>query len=215
MNRADLSKIWAFTEGFATPSPLEELVREQAQMLGAGPVSASVADALTVFAAAKAPAQVVDVGCGGGVATLALLKGMPAGAALTAIEIDPTRAQATRTAIAQGGYSSSHRTRVITGDSRQVLPHLSDAAYDLAFVDLGDELAEEATYQCLNLLKPGGLLLVHQPLGADGAVTSPARRDPTTVSLRRMLTDIASCTQDVHVSLMPVGAGLFAVQRIR
>ncbi|WP_421084796.1 O-methyltransferase [Rothia nasimurium] len=214
MNRADLSKMWAFAEDFSSPSPYEELVREQAQMLGAEPVSASVADALTVFAAAKAPAQVVDVGCGGGVATLALLKGMPAGSALTALEIDPTRAQATRTALAQAGYASSHRTRVITGDARDVLLHLSDAAYDLAFVDIGDELAEAAVYQCLNLLKPGGLLLVHRPLGSDGAVATPSRRDEITVSLRRMLTDIAACAQDVHVSLLPVGAGLFAVQRI-
>lgn len=212
MNAQELARSWAYTEGFPTESAVLTRARQAAERLDASPVTPSVASLLTVLAAATGAEHAVEVGCGAGVSTVALLTGLRRGAALTAIDIDSTRCQATRSLLTGAGLGSTHRVRVITGDAAQVLPRLSANSYDLAFIDAGAEIAEQLVYDALALLEPGGLLLLHDPLAA-GVVANPTARDAVSVSLRTVLTEVAACTDDVHVSLLHTGAGLFLVYK--
>ena len=72
---------------------------------------------------------------------------------------------------------------MITGRALDVLPRLTDGAYDMVVVD-GDK-GEYAAYveQALRLLRPGGVLALDNMLWHD-KVADPAARDETTTALR-------------------------------
>lgn len=212
MNTHEQTRSWVYAEEFPQENPVLIQARKNAERLGASGVAPSVASLLTVLAASTKAQHAVEIGTGCGVSTVALLQGLPAGAALTSIDIDSTRSQATRTLLAASALDKNHRVRVITGDAADVLPRLSAGSYDFALIDAGAEQAEQFVYDALALLEPGGLLVLHDPL-AGGSVASPTARDAVSVSLRRVLTDVAACTDDVHVSLLFAGAGLFLVHK--
>ncbi len=86
--------------------------------------------------------------------------------------------RAAREAYAAAGIAHQ-RTRVITGPALEVLPRMSDGAYDMVLVD-----ADKAGYpayvdHALRLLRPGGLLALDNMLWHD-RVADPAVRDETT-----------------------------------
>lgn len=208
----DRNAVWAFTEEFPQESDDLRAARRAAQSLGADAVSAQVASLLTVLAATKNAQNVLEIGTGAGVSTVALLEGMQPGTAMTTVDIDASRIQRARTIIMDSRLGKNHRVRTITGDAQQVLPRLSTGSYDLALVDVSSSVTELTVYQALALLKAGGLLVVHNALNA-GSVANPAARDETTAAHRRMINDIADCTDDVYVSLLHAESGVYLVYK--
>ena len=69
---------WAWSESRATEDDVVLRARERAAELDVPPVSEGTAALLTVLAATRAPAAVVEVGTGAGVSGLALMRGLPA-----------------------------------------------------------------------------------------------------------------------------------------
>ena len=115
---------------------------------------------------------------------------MPSDGILTTIDVEAEHQRAARKAYAAAGVAPQ-RTRVITGRALDVLPRLTDGAYDMVVVD-GDK-GEYAAYveQALRLLRPGGVLALDNMLWHD-RVADPAARDETTTALRdlgKMLRD--------------------------
>ena len=201
----------AFIEEYPRQSELMQQTRAEGEHSGVSGVSAPVASLLTVLAAVSAAQNTVEVGTGSGVSTLALLEGLPEGSALTTIDIDSTREQTAKEAIKAAGFDKTHRVRAITGDAAHVLPRLSENSYDLAFIDADAEHFEHYVYECLALLKTGGLLIVHDALN-NGAVASPTARDEVTNSHRSVLNSLREI-DDIFVSLVHAGLGLFLVYK--
>lgn len=212
MNTNQQIRSWRYAEEFPYETPSLTQARQQAERQSAAPVAPSVASLLTVLAASTGAEHAVEIGTGCGVSTVALLLGLREGAALTSLDIDAAHSQLTRELLAEAGLDKNHRVRIITGDATDVLPRLSAASYDFAFIDAGADQAEQFTYDALALLEPGGLLVVHDPL-AGGTVADPVARDARSVSLRRLLTDVAACVDDVHVSLVFAGSGLYLIYK--
>ena len=77
--------------------------------------------------------------------------------------------------------SAPKRARLITGRALDVLPRLTDGAYDLVFCDADG--AEYAAYldQALRLLRPGGVVAFDNALWHD-RVADPAQRDAATTA---------------------------------
>ena len=100
----------------------------------------------------------------------------------------------------------SGRVRLIAGRALEVLPRLSDAAYDLVFCDA--QRAENLDYleASLRLLRPGGLVVFAGAL-AGGKVADPSARDADTVALRELARRVRDETRLVAASL-PIGQGL-------
>lgn len=201
----------AFCEEFANEDAVMRQAREHSARLGVRAVSPSVASLLTVLAAVSNAQQAVEVGTGSGVSTVALLRGLPQGSALTTIDIDSTREQLAREAIKASGAESTHRVRAITGDASAVLRRLSEDAYDLAFVDADADQFETYVYDCLALLKSGGLLIAHDALNS-GSVASPTTRDAVTQSHRSVLNALRDI-DDIFISLLYAGEGVFLVYK--
>lgn len=179
--------------------------RARAAEVGVEPVSTGVAAALRLLAAAVAARNVVEVGTGTGVSGLSLLAGMRPDGVLTSVDVEAEHQRLAREAFAEAGVAHQ-RTRLIAGRALDVLPRLSDGAYDVVLCDA--EPREQAAYleQALRLLRPGGLVAFHGALGHD-RVGDPAQRDPDTVTARELGRALLEDERLVP-ALLPVGDGL-------
>lgn len=208
---ADKSTSWSYTEGL----PQEDLVlrraRERSHELGLFAVTPGVAAVLTVLAATSKAQTAVEIGTGAGVSGVALLRGLGPRAVLTTIDPDVDHLRAAREAFAEAG-APANRTRTISGRGQDVLPRLTDSAYDLVFIDADKPSFPEYVEQGVRLLKPGGLLIVNDALDKD-RVSDPAIREANTVTLRRVGKLIRD-NEALHSAMLPTGDGLLlAVKR--
>jgi predicted O-methyltransferase YrrM len=202
---------WAYAENFLHEDDVLARARGRAAELGCTPVHPGSGAALTVIAAALAARAVVEIGTGAGVSGLYLLRGMPADGVLTTIDVEVENQRAAREAFAEAGIRAN-RTRVIPGRALDVLPRLTDAAYDLVLVD-ADKI-EYGAYleQALRLLRPGGVLAVDNALWHD-RVADPAQRDEVTTAVREMGKAVRDDERLVP-AMLPCGDGLLlAVKR--
>ena len=158
--------------------------RARAQELGCPAIHPGAGAALSVIAASLSARAVVEIGTGAGVSGLYLLRGMPSDGVLTTIDVEVENQRAAREAFAEVGVRPN-RTRLIPGHALDVLPRLTDGAYDL--VVLGADRVEYVDYleQSLRLLRRGGVLAVDNALWRD-RVADPAQRDPVTTAIREV-----------------------------
>ncbi|MCC3273938.1 O-methyltransferase [Arthrobacter zhangbolii] len=203
--RADKQTSWSYTEALPTEDEVLLRARERSYELGVSAVSSGVGAALTVLAAASKAATVVEVGTGAGVSGVCLLRGLGRNAVLTTIDSDVDHLRAAREAYAEAGIPGN-RTRTISGRAAEVLPRLTDAAYDMVFID-----ADKASFplyvdQAVRLLKRGGLLVVNDALD-HGKVADPAVREATTNTLRKVGKAIRE-NENLASAMLPTGDGL-------
>lgn len=208
---ADKQTSWSYTEGLPAEDEVLLRARERSYELGVATVSPGVAAALTVLAAGSKAHTVVEIGSGAGVSGVCLLRGLPANAVLTTIDSDVDHLRAAREAYAEAGIPSN-RTRTISGRAADVLPRLTDGAYDLVFVDADKPSYPLYVERAVRLLKSGGMLLINDALDKD-RVSDPAIREETTNTLRQVGKSIRE-NEDLISTVLPTGDGLLlAVKR--
>lgn len=198
---------WAYAEGFIEPDEGITRAAEEGAALGASPVSPAVGSVLRLLAAAVNARHVVEVGTGAGSSGLWLLAGMAADGVLTSIDIEPEHQRLARKAFLASGIPPQ-RTRVIAGDATQVLPRLTDGAYDLVLVDAAKTSYPQYAEEAIRLLRSGGVLVLDNMLWHD-RVADPAQRDESTTVLRDLGKTLREDERLVP-TLLPVGDGLFA-----
>jgi predicted O-methyltransferase YrrM len=202
-----------YTEEFLGEDDVVLAARERAAQLGTGAVLPGTGAALGVLAAAAGARAVVEIGTGTGVASLYLLRGMPDDGVLTTIDAEVEHHRAAKEAFAEAGLRPT-RTRTISGRALDVLPRLTDAAYDLVLLSLtGDmlEAAPEYLAQAVRLLRAGGVLVIDRALWHD-RVADPARRDEATTAVRELGRAVRSDDR-LRPALLPVGDGLLVAVR--
>ena len=97
-------------------------------------------------------------------------------------------------------------TSPAVGRALDVLPRLSDAAYDIVFVD-GDKTEYPAILtQAKRLLRVGGLAIFDNILWS-GRLADPGERDAETVALRDVTTTVKD-DDDWLPALLTIGDGL-------
>lgn len=202
---------WAFAEEFVPEDEVLMRARDRAEELGCTPVGAGAGAALRVLAAAVRAKAVVEIGTGTGVSGLWLLRGMPEDGVLTTIDVEAEHQRAARQTFTEGGIRPN-RARVITGRGLDVLPRLTDGAYDLVLVDADKQDVDAYLEQALRLLRSGGVLAVDNALWHD-KVADPAQRDETTTAIRELGKRVRG-HEDLVPALLPCGDGLLvAVKR--
>ena len=206
----DKAQSWAYCEDFGTEDEVLLKARERAAQLGCTPVSPGSGAVLSVLAAAVAAHAVAEIGTGAGVSGLYLLRGMPADAVLTTIDVEVEHQRAAREAFADEGVRPT-RTRLIGGRALDVLPRLTDGGYDLVFVDADPEHYPDYLAQAVRLLRPGGVLAIDDALWQD-RVADPAKRDEVTTTIR----EVGRAVRDdarLLSALLPTGDGLLVAVR--
>ncbi|MGN6753616.1 MAG: O-methyltransferase [Intrasporangium sp.] len=199
---------WAHAEEFIAPSEHVDAARRRAEELGVGSIDNGAGATLRVLAAAIAAKAVMEVGTGAGASGLWLLAGMAPEGVLTTIDIEPEHQRAARDAFTAAGIAHQ-RTRVITGRASEVLPRMTDGAYDMLVVD-----ADRAGYpayveQASRLLRPAGTLV----MSWTDKEADPAARDADTRTLREVGRHMRD-QEHFTTALLPVSSGLLvAVKR--
>ncbi|HSV65781.1 MAG TPA: O-methyltransferase [Mycobacteriales bacterium] len=196
-----------YVESFLAEDATLAGARARAAELGCQPIGPAGGATLRFLATVLDARAVVEVGTGTGVSGLYLLRGMRPAGVLTTVDAEPEHSRAARQAFAEAGVRP-HRTRLISGDAAEVLPRLTDAAYDLVFCagttrEYGDYLEE-----ALRLLRPGGVVCFDHALWRD-RVADPSARDPDTVAIRDLGRTVRD-RDDLVPVLLPVGDGLLA-----
>ena len=198
---------WAYAEEFVTENDVTERARRRGEELGAAPVGTGAGAVLRLLAAASKAKSVIEIGTGAGTSGLWLLQGMPSDGILTTIDVEPEHQAAARRSFQESGVAPQ-RTRVISGRALDVLPRMTDAAYDMVVVD--GEKTEYPAYveHAIRLLRSGGVLVLDNMLWHD-RVADPAARDEQTTVLR----DLGKTLRDddrLLPALLPVGDGVLA-----
>ncbi len=204
---------WLFAERFRAEHPEAHRAREAAADVEGAPVSSGVATLLTFLARTIRARAVVEVGSGAGVSGLALLSGMVPGGVLTSIDPDPEGQRLARDVFRRAGLPTN-RNRLITGPALVVMPKLSDAAYDLVFIDADPLESGEYVEQAERLLRDGGLLVLNNVLGED-RVADPDNDDDEAIVLRETLEAINQMGDSWVSTLLPVGDGVVVATRTR
>jgi predicted O-methyltransferase YrrM len=214
MREADISgqkpATWAYSEGFVVEDDILERARGRAEELGCTPVQPGAGAALRLLAAALGARTVVEVGTGTGVSGLWLLGGMPDDGVLTSIDIETEHQKAAREAFAEAGIAPN-RTRLISGPALDVLPRLTDGAYDLVVCDADKKEYREYLEQALRLIRPGGVVAFDNALWHD-RVADPAQRDETTTIIRELGKAVRDDPRLIP-AMLPVGDGLLVAVR--
>ncbi|GAA1079920.1 O-methyltransferase [Nocardiopsis composta] len=203
----------AHLEHYADDDPALAWVREAAGAdPGAQPVSAACGAALRFLAAAIGARAAVEVGTGYGGSGIWLLRGMRPDSILTTVDIDPVCQETARDAYREAGFSAN-RTRLIRGRALEVLPRLTDGAYDLVFADAMKSEYPAYLAEALRLLRPGGVVVFHDALestpAGDGPLSAP---DPGTAAVREVGRAVREDDSLVPL-LLPIGEGLLAAIR--
>jgi predicted O-methyltransferase YrrM len=199
-----------YVEGYLVEDDALMSARARGMALGCTPVAASSGAALQFLAAAVRARAVVEIGTGAGVSGLYLLRGMQPDGVLTSIDVEPEHQSAAKRAFTDAGVGSG-RTRLIMGRALDVLPRLTDAAYDLLFADAA--LPEYPSYhqQGVRLLRPGGVIVFDNVMPS-GHVANPARRDAETMALREVARAVRDDDRLVPL-LLPLGDGMLVAAK--
>ena len=197
----------AYAESFHPEDDVLIAARGRAAELGCVPIGPAGGAALRLLAAAIGARAVVEVGTGAGVSGLWLLRGMRADGVLTTVDVEVEHQRAAREAFSDAGIATG-RYRIINGSATEVLPRLTDGAYDLVFVDADKTGYPTYHEQAVRLLRPGGIVAFDNTLWHD-RVADPTARDADTVTIREMGKAVRDDPRLVS-ALLPVGDGLLA-----
>lgn len=202
---------WGYAEQYLAEDDVVTAARARGAEVGAVPIGPGGGAALRFVAAAIDAKTVVEVGTGAGVSGLYLLAGMRADGVLTSVDIESEHQRLARETFTEAGVPAN-RTRLITGAALEVLPRLTDGAYDLVFCDGAKGEYGQYLDQALRLLRPGGVVAFDNSLWHN-RVADPARRDADTAAIRELGRTIRD-DDDLVPALLPVSDGLLvAVKR--
>lgn len=208
----DVYSSWSYAEAQTQEDTVIARARERGRELGVDSVGPATAGLLTVLAATSRARNIVEIGSGVGVSGTSLLRGLEGLAALTTIDIDVDHLAAAREAFHEAGFDSS-RIRAIAGRAEAVLPRLTDAAYDIVFIDADKAHLPEYVAQAIRLVKVGGMILLHDAFDQH-RVAKPAVRQPSTVATRNA-TRLLRTDERFSTTLVPSGVGLLVSARLK
>ena len=200
------AEITSFSDAWQTQSESATAARGRSVEINTYAPSPTSAALLTTLVAAAVAKAVVEVGTGTGITGLAIFAGMATDGILTTIDADAQHQSAAKTAFASAAVDAG-RARLITGAPGDVLPRLTDAAYDVVVIN--DPSADPQGYfeQALRLLRPGGVVVIARALGEGSKVADLGQRDPQTSALRE-LCDAAKANEETVSALVPLDEGI-------
>jgi predicted O-methyltransferase YrrM len=159
-----------------------------------------VGGALRFLAIAIGARTVVEIGTGCGSSGIWLLRGMRQGSVLTSVDTEPEYHRMARKAFTQAGFAAN-QARLILGRALDVLPRLSDGAYDLVFCDADQAAYPDYLTAGLRLLRAGGIVVFNDVLPPG---TGPAEDGASE------LADLVAVDERLVPLLLPIAGGLLA-----
>ncbi len=151
--------------------------------------------------------RAIELGTFTGYSAICIARGLVAGGTLFACELDPERAAVAEANFAGAGVAD--RIEILLGPAEGTLDRLIGEGaepFDLAFID-ADKVGYPEYYEaCLELLRPGGLVVLDNML-RDGSVLDPAPDDESAQVIAR-LNDLIATDERVDVSMLGIADGI-------
>jgi predicted O-methyltransferase YrrM len=190
-----------FAESFVPEDAVLTAARARAAEIGVEPVSPAAGGVLRLLAATARARTAVEIGTDTGVSGLYLLRGMPDGV-LTSIDAEAESQRLARATFTAEGIPNA-RARLINGRALDVLPRLTDGAYDVVFCASDRREYPDFLPQVIRLARSGGLIIF------DGAASAAdaAARDAEAGAMHRLV-DLVREDGRLAPAVIPVGTGL-------
>ena len=152
--------------------------------------------------------RILEIGSFTGYSALVMAQALPESGRLTACDVSEEYTSTARRYWQEAGVAGKIDLRL--GPAADTLSALLDAgasgSYDLAFID-ADKVNYGSYYEsCLELLRPGGLILIDNVLW-NGRPARPEEVDEDTVAIRELNAALHR-DERVDVSLLSIGDGL-------
>ena len=183
--------------------PLLAARAHAADLGGTEPVLPEVGAALRFLACAVGARTTVEIGTGCGSSGIWLLRGMRPGSTLTSVDTEPEYQRVARKAFGAAGFATN-QCRLILGRALDVLPRLSDDAYDLVFCDADPRDYPDYLAAALRLLRTGGIVAFNNAVAA-----GTSGNDEGDSSAYDLASQVRADERLVPV-LLPLGEGLLA-----
>jgi predicted O-methyltransferase YrrM len=181
------------------------MARANAEDLGGTvPVDPATGAALLFLATAIGARSVVEIGTGCGSSGIWLLRGMRPGGVLTSVDTEPEYHRLARKAFGQAGFVAN-QARLILGRASDVLPRLSDGAYDMVFCDADPASYPDYLSAGQRLLRNGGIIVFDDAGGAGGVADAG-----TAAAGTRELAEMVRIDDRLVPLSIPVAGGLLA-----
>jgi predicted O-methyltransferase YrrM len=178
-------------------------VREQAAAMGEVAMMQIAPDQgalMTMLVGLTGAHRALELGTFTGYSAICIARGLPADGLLVACELDPERAEVARRNLDDAGVGE--RVEIRVGPAAETLERLAGEdgeRFGFAFID-ADKVSYPAYYEaCLELLAPGGLIVLDNVL-MDGRVLEPS--DDGSVVVARLNEELAA---DPRVELAMIG----------
>jgi predicted O-methyltransferase YrrM len=183
--------------------PLLAARANAAALGGTEPVLPAVGASLRFLACTVGAKTAVEVGTGCGSSGIWLLRGMRPGSTLTSVDTEPEYQRVARKAFGAAGFSPN-QCRLILGRALDVLPRLSDGAYDMVFCDADPRDYPDYLAAALRLLRTGGIVAFNNALQAGTSASDEG--DSSAYDLASQVRD----DERLVPVLLPLGEGLLA-----
>jgi predicted O-methyltransferase YrrM len=203
------------TEHLEPEAPvLQALQRETSTMEGAQmQISHEQARFMTLLLKSMSARRTLEVGVYTGYSTLITAAALPDDGSVIACDISAEWTAVARRYWQQAGVENKIDLRLAPAQEtmRGLLTQGQAGSFDFVFID-ADKTGYDAYYElALQLLRPGGLIVLDNCLW-DGLVVDASAQDEDTVAIRALNDKIARDAR-VHSYLAPVGDGVFLVYK--
>ena len=152
--------------------------------------------------------KIIEVGTFTGYSSLVMALALPENGQILSCDISEEYAAVARRFWQEAGVSN--KIQLLLGLAEETLVELIQngeaGTFDMAFID-ADKVNYKIYYEnCLDLLRPGGLILIDNVLWS-GKTANPDETDDDTVAIRELNLFVHN-DKRVDLSLLPVGDGL-------
>jgi predicted O-methyltransferase YrrM len=193
---------------------LRQLRDETLQLPGAGmQIAPEQGQFMALLVELIGASRVLEIGCFTGYSTLAMALALPADGRLITLEANPEPIEIGRRAWRAAGVADRIEVRLgLAADSlHRLLEDGFAESFDLAFIDADKKSYDTYYERTLQLVRPGGLVLLDNMLWG-GAVANPDDHARQTIGLRRLNAKLKK-DQRISLSLLPLGDGLTVARK--
>ena len=157
--------------------------------------------------------RIIEVGTFTGYSSLCMARALPDDGELICCDLSEQWTNVAKRYWQQAGVQ--RKIKLVLAPARDTLQSLLDdqqqGQFDLAFIDADKESYDDYYEQCLQLLRPNGLILLDNMLWS-GRVADPESTDEDTVAIRQLNQKLKT-DQRVDISLLTIADGISMIRK--